>query len=69
MQNEAMKKPKTSKQIKIERPPRATVSKDEALKRMKQFAQRNGAVPCHCSTEQELRSICLTFRHPSIKTY
>ena len=35
-----MKKSKTSKQIRLERPPRATVSKEEALKRMKQFAQR-----------------------------
>jgi hypothetical protein len=40
MQNEAMKKSKTSKQIKIERPPRATLSKEEALKRMKEFPQR-----------------------------
>jgi hypothetical protein len=40
MQNDLMKKSKTSKQIKVERPPRVTVSKEEALKRMKAFAQR-----------------------------
>jgi len=40
MQNEPMKKSKISKQLKTERPPRATVSKDEAVKRMKEFPQR-----------------------------
>jgi len=40
MQNEAMKKLKTSKEIKVERPRRADVSEKEALKRMKEFAKR-----------------------------
>ena len=40
MQNEAMKKLKTSKEIKVERPRRADVSAKEALKRMKEFAKR-----------------------------
>jgi len=40
MQNEAMKKVKTSKEIKVERPRRATLSEKEALKRMKEFAKR-----------------------------
>jgi hypothetical protein len=40
MQNEVMKRIKTSKEIKVERPHRATVSEKEALKRMKQFAKR-----------------------------
>jgi hypothetical protein len=40
MQNEAMKKLETSKQIKVERPRRVMVSKEEALKRMKEFAKR-----------------------------
>jgi hypothetical protein len=40
MQNNAMKKFKTSKEIKVERPLRATLSEKEALKRMKEFAKR-----------------------------
>jgi hypothetical protein len=40
VQNEIMKRVKTSKEIKVERPHRATVSEKEALKRMKQFAKR-----------------------------
>jgi len=40
MQNEAMKKLKTSKEIKVERPRRASISEKEALKRMKEFAER-----------------------------
>jgi hypothetical protein len=35
-----MKKQKTSKDVKIERPRRATISTEEALKRMKEFAKR-----------------------------
>ena len=35
-----MKKQKTSNKIKIERPPRATISTEEALKRMKEFSKR-----------------------------
>ena len=35
-----MKKLKTSKEIKVERPRRATVSQEEAVKRMKEFAKR-----------------------------
>jgi len=35
-----MKKSKTSKQIKVERPPRVIVSKEESVKRMKEFPQR-----------------------------
>jgi len=40
MQNEAMKKLRTSKEIKVERPRRANVSEKEALKRMKEFSKR-----------------------------
>jgi hypothetical protein len=40
MQNGAMKKLKTSKEIKVERPRRVTVSEKEALKRMKEFGKR-----------------------------
>jgi len=40
MQNEAMKKLKTAKEIKVEHPLRATVSEKAALKRMKEFAKR-----------------------------
>ena len=40
VENERMKKAKTSKQIKITRPLRATVSHDEAVKRMKEFPKR-----------------------------
>ena len=40
MQNGSMKKLKTSKVIKVERPGRADVSEKEALKRMKEFAKR-----------------------------
>jgi len=40
MQNELMKRLKTSKQIKVERPRRANVSEKEALKRIKEFAKR-----------------------------
>jgi hypothetical protein len=40
MQNEVMKRIKTSKEIKVERPRRASISEKEALKRMKQFAKR-----------------------------
>jgi len=35
-----MKKSKTSKQIKAECAPRATISKEEVFKRMKEFAKR-----------------------------
>jgi len=35
-----MKKLKTSKEIKVERPRRATISREEALKRMKDFSKR-----------------------------
>jgi hypothetical protein len=40
MENGAMKKLKTSKEIKVERPRRTTVSEKEALMRMKEFAKR-----------------------------
>jgi hypothetical protein len=40
VQNENMKKLKTSKQIKVERPRRAIISREEALKRMKEFPKR-----------------------------
>jgi len=40
MQNETMKKLKTSKEIKVERPRRTTITEKEALKRMKEFAER-----------------------------
>jgi len=40
MQNEVMKKLKTSKEIKIERPRRVVISREEALKRMKEFPKR-----------------------------
>jgi len=40
MQNKGMKKLKTSKEIKVERPRRAAISEKEALKRMKEFAKR-----------------------------
>ncbi len=36
----AMKRKKVSKEIKIDRPPRVEVTREEALKRMKQFSQR-----------------------------
>lgn len=35
-----MKKMKTVKELKFERPPRAIVSEKEALKRMKKFSKR-----------------------------
>ena len=35
-----MKKLKTSKEIRVERPSRAKLSEKEALKRMKEFAKR-----------------------------
>jgi hypothetical protein len=35
-----MKKLKAVKEVKVERPPRATVSEKEALKRMKEFPKR-----------------------------
>ena len=35
-----MKKLKAIKELKVERPPRATVSEKEALKRMKEFSKR-----------------------------
>jgi hypothetical protein len=35
-----MKKLKTVKEVKVERPPRAAVSEEEALKRMKEFPKR-----------------------------
>lgn len=35
-----MKKLKAVKEVKVERPPRATVSEKEALKRMKEFSKR-----------------------------
>ena len=38
--NEAMKKLKTSKEVKVERPRRVNVSEKEALKRMKEFSKR-----------------------------
>jgi len=37
---EAMRKAKAIGEIKIERPPRAVVTKKEALKRMKEFSNR-----------------------------
>jgi len=40
MQNGFMKKSKTSEQVKVERPRRATISREEALKRMKEFPKR-----------------------------
>ncbi len=64
-----MKESKTSKQIKVERPRRVTISREAALKRMKELPEAKGAVPCHCSREQELRSICLTSGHLDIETY
>jgi hypothetical protein len=35
-----MKKLKVVKEVKIERPPRATVSEEDALNRMKEFSKR-----------------------------
>ena len=35
-----MKKLKAVKEVKVERPPRATVSEKDALKRMKEFSKR-----------------------------
>ena len=35
-----MKRLKATKELKVERPPRATVSEKEALKRMKGFSKR-----------------------------
>jgi hypothetical protein len=35
-----MKKLKTSKEIKVQRPRRATLSEEEVLKRMKEFSKR-----------------------------
>jgi hypothetical protein len=40
MQNVGMKKLNPTKEIRVERPRRATVSEKEALKRMKEFAKR-----------------------------
>jgi hypothetical protein len=40
MQNEAIEKLKTSKEIRVERPRGATISEKEALKRIKEFAKR-----------------------------
>jgi len=40
MQNALTKKSKTSKQIKVERPLRVAISREEAIKRMKKFPQR-----------------------------
>jgi hypothetical protein len=40
MQNVSMKKSKTSKQTKDDRPRRAIISREEALKRMKEFPKR-----------------------------
>jgi hypothetical protein len=37
---EAMRKAKTVGEMKVERPPRAVVTKKEALKRMKEFSNR-----------------------------
>ena len=37
-----MKKLKAVKEVKVERPPRATVSEKDALKRMKEFSKRKG---------------------------
>jgi hypothetical protein len=37
-----MKKSRTIKEHKIERPPRAVVTEKEALKRMKEFSKRKG---------------------------
>jgi len=51
---EAMKKLKAEKELKVQGPPRATVSEKQALERMKQFSKRKGAVPCHCSNWQQL---------------
>jgi hypothetical protein len=39
-QNRVMKKLKTSKEMKVARPRRATLSEKEVLKRMKAFAKR-----------------------------
>src|SRR5688572_12083316 len=39
------------------------------VKANERVSEAKGAVPCHCSSEQELRSICLTFLQPNIKTY
>ncbi len=35
-----MKKLKAVKEVKVERPPRASVSEEDALKRMKEFSKR-----------------------------
>jgi hypothetical protein len=40
MQNEFMSKLRSKKEVRVERPPRAKISEKEALKRMKEFAQR-----------------------------
>jgi hypothetical protein len=37
-----MKKLKVVKEVEVERPPRASVSEKEALKRMKEFSKRKG---------------------------
>jgi hypothetical protein len=40
VQNEVMKKLRSSKEIRVKRPRRAKLSEKEALKRMKEFARR-----------------------------
>ena len=40
--------------------PRYTLARGDA-KADEGFSQAEGAVPCHCSSEQELKSICPTF--------
>jgi len=40
MQNGPMKKKKTSKQVKIERPPRVILTREETIQRMKDFPKR-----------------------------
>jgi hypothetical protein len=40
MENEGMKKLRSNKEIRVERPRRAKVSEKESLKRMKEFAKR-----------------------------
>jgi hypothetical protein len=52
-----MKKLKTSKEIKVERPRRAVVSEKEALKRMKEFATRKERFLATARTSNESTSL------------
>src|SRR4051812_34630867 len=62
-----MKKPKLSTTVENLRPQRTTVAEKDAVERMKQFP-KEGALPCHCSNRQELRSTYRIFLRMLIKT-